>query len=317
MLEILAITTPIFLLIGVGYAAVRSHYFDPAGLRFLGAYVVRLGLPVLMFRAVAQRPIADVLNLRYLAGYAAGSLAILGLGVLATGWLRRRELDTATLQAMGMTMPNSMFVGLPVAMQVFPASAGLAMALCVVVENLLLLPLCLALVESASARHQPFGKAFLRTLSGLPRNPMILALALGLACSLLGLHLPVPLGRAVDLVAAGSAPVALFCIGGSLVGQPWREMLADVAAVSFGKLVMHPLLVLGALLLLYPRGGELAMCCVLIASSSMMSIYPIIGQQYGRQGECAAALLAATVSAFFTMTGVIWLLRNLSLFAAG
>lgn len=39
----------------------------------------------------------------------------------------------------------------------------------------------------------------------------------------------------------------------------------------------------------------------------MMSIYPILAQKYGQEGLCAAALVATTVTSFFTISGFLWL----------
>ena len=53
MLDILAITSPIYLAILVGYAMARQGVFDQTALRGLGAFVVKLALPALVFKALA------------------------------------------------------------------------------------------------------------------------------------------------------------------------------------------------------------------------------------------------------------------------
>ena len=44
---------------------------------------------------------------------------------------------------------------------------------------------------------------------------------------------------------------------------------------------------------------------IILASAPMFTIYPIIGERFGLGGLCAAALVAATVVSFATMTLVI------------
>ncbi len=112
------------------------------------------------------------------------------------------------------------------------------------------------------------------------------------------------------MVAAASAPVALFYIGGILVGLPLRGMFADMGAVTFGKLVLHPLMVFAALLLLGPVDPLLATGAVLLACAPMPSVYPIFGQKHGMQGFCAATLVVGTVISFPTISAAIWLLRG-------
>ena len=81
MLDTLGIVAPIFLLIGLGFTAVRRGWFAGAGLQALGGFVIRFSLPALLFNALAKRQIGEVLNLRFLAVYALGSLLTLALGL--------------------------------------------------------------------------------------------------------------------------------------------------------------------------------------------------------------------------------------------
>lgn len=310
MLDILGITAPIFLLIGIGFAAVRSGYFDKTGLSALGAFVIQLTLPVLMFRALSQRSLAEVLNARYLAVYAVGSVTTLILGLTWARYARKQRLDAAAVQAMGMASANSVFIGYPIALQLLGPIASLALALTLMVENLLMLPLCFALADCGGNREEHFFRAFVRALAGLRRNPIILAIVAGLVCASFSLQLPVSAAKALDMLAAASAATSLFFIGGSLVGIRLRAWLGDVSAVAVGKLLLHPLLVGAAAWLLMPAEPALAMAAVLIASAPMFSIYPILGQKYGLQGFCAASQLLTTTAAFFSTAAVIWILRQ-------
>jgi hypothetical protein len=315
MPDILTVIAPIFLLIGIGYASVRLGYFARAGLPVLGAMVIRFALPALIFKSLSQRSPAEVLNGRYLAAYAAASLATLALGIAWARLARNQRLDAAAIYGMGMSCANSAFMGYPIALQVVGPIASLALALTMMVENLLMLPLCIALAECSSSGSERFLTALGRSFLGLRRNPIIVAITLGLGAALLSLHLPPAAARAVDLLASASAPAALLFIGGSLVGMPIRSVLGDVTVVAAGKLLLHPLLVLAAVLALAPIDPVLAMAAVLIAGMPMLSIFPILGQKHGLEGFCAATLVAATVASFLTIGASLWLLQTSGVFA--
>lgn len=310
MLAILAIIAPIFLLIGLGYLAVRSGMFPADRLPALGLLVVRFALPALILHSLSSRAPGEMLNGNYLAAYAAGSLAMLLLG---TGWAmlaRKQPLPRAALYGLGMSCSNSAFVGYPIVHQLLGPVATLALALSMVVENLLLLPLGIALSEADGSGRDSFWRAFGRSLLGLRSNPIILAIVAGVLLALLDLQLPAVLARPVAMLGAASAPVALFLIGGSLVALPLRSMLRDVSVVAGSKLLLHPLLVAAALLLFAPVEPRLAMAGVLIAAMPMLSIFPIFGQRHDMQGFCAATLLLATMSSFITISLTIWLLQH-------
>ena len=83
MLEILAITVPVFILIGLGYAAVRTAVLNEAGMRALGRFVIVFALPAMLFQALAQRRFDEIMNSGYLAAYALGSLTAFSARILS------------------------------------------------------------------------------------------------------------------------------------------------------------------------------------------------------------------------------------------
>ena len=76
MLQTFAITGPIYVVIALGFAAGHLVFSKP-DMRVLGTYVVRFALPALVFTALSQRPMSEIMNGRYLVGYAVGSLVVM------------------------------------------------------------------------------------------------------------------------------------------------------------------------------------------------------------------------------------------------
>lgn len=308
MLDILAITGPIFIVIAIGFAAVRYGLFAKADTRALGAFVINIALPAVLFKALSQRSFGEVLNLTYLAAYAAGSLAVFAAGVAAMRGLRRQPVPKAALVGMGMAMSNSAFIGFPVVLQLFGQVAAVALALAMIVENLILLPLVIAFAESAGGSGARLGRVVTQTFGRLLKNPIVLAILAGFGAAILGLHPPAAVAKAIDMLAMASASVALFVIGGTLVGQKVGGMLGELGVIALGKLVLHPLAVLAMFWLLPPVDPVLQMAAVLFASAPMLTIYPIFGQKYGEEGMCAAALVVTTIASFVTLSVVVGVL---------
>ncbi|MCW4114105.1 AEC family transporter [Aurantimonas sp. MSK8Z-1] len=302
MFELFVVTAPIFLLIGAGYAAVAFRLLSPEDVGGLGRYVIRFALPALIVTAVSQRSLSEGSDLVYLLCYGAGSLVAFLVTLSVMLGLRRHPLPQASILALGTAASNSGFIGYPLLVLVLGQVAAVAMSLNMLVENLMMLPLALALSEVGRQEGARPGVLMRNLVSRLARNPIVIAILLGLVLSLTGLALPAPLGKALSMTAAASAPVALFVIGGTLYGLGRRAIGADVAIIVAGKLVMHPLLVAGALGLF---GGavppELVTAAILMASVPMLSVYPIFGAAVGLGRLCAAAMLLATLAAFFTL----------------
>jgi malonate transporter len=307
---LLASTLPVFLIVAAGFLAVRYGLFPEAGVAALGTFVVRIALPVLLFRSLAQKPLAELIDLHYLAAYGAGSLLMLALGISWSYKVRRQPLERAAFVGLGMANANSAYIGYPVLLQMFGPIASTVLALCALIENIVIIPLALAVADSASASHEPFHHALGRAIARLRHNPIIIGIVAGCAASLLHLQLPGYGTRAVDMVAGSSAPLALFVIGGNLVGLKLGEVLADVQVISAAKLLLHPLAVAFFMLTIGPADPVLRAGAIIIASAPMLSIYPILGARHGLQGLCAAALLVATPLSFLTMSATIWLLGH-------
>lgn len=302
--SVLTVTAPIYLLIAAGFAAVRWGWMAPGDMRVLGRFVTQFCVPALLFNALSHNNIDDVLDARYLAAYAGGSLLAFVAVMQVARRLRDRPAAMAALQGLGAAASNSGFVGYPIVQQLIGPSAGVALALGVLVENLIVMPLALALARPADG-GKGRREVLADTAIGLVRNPMILAILAGLAASASGLQLPSVLDRTVALAAAAAPPTALFVIGGTLVGLRLEGIRGDLALVVAGKLVLHPLCVLALVWLMPPQEPALRAAAVLFAAMPMMSIYPVLAQRYGHERFCAAALLMATVVSFLSISVLI------------
>jgi predicted permease len=178
------------------------------------------------------------------------------------------------------------------------------------VENLLIIPLLLAVAGSEGAPGQ-WRVALTQTLKGLLGNPMIWGIVGGFLVSLLGVHMPEPVSRTVNLFSAASGALSLFVIGGSLVGLKPEGLKGTITQIAFGKLIVHPLLMVGVLLWLIPIGDPaLRTAALLTCAMPMMGIYTILAQRFGHGAISAAALLVTTVLSFFTLSGLLWALRH-------
>jgi malonate transporter len=312
MLQTLAVTGPIYLVIALGFLAGRFAVFSKTDMRVLGTYVVKFALPALVFTALSQRPVSEILDVRYMLDYAAGSLVVM---LVAFAWGRGRQGKSFTLSALcglGMSSSNSGFVGYPIAVQVVgPGSAAVGLAMCMVIENLLMIPLTLVMADSGDADGSKWYRIVTQSLVQLVRNPVILAMLGGFGVALLRLPISGVLARTINMLAMSSTAVSLFVIGGALVGLHTKGMRRDVSAIALGKLVLHPLAVGLLVWLVPPADPALRAAAVVFAGVPMLSIYPILAQKYGFEGFCAAALLLATVLSFVTISLLLWLLGSI------
>lgn len=317
MLDILAITGPIYLCIAAGYASVRWNLFTKADMRVFGKFVIQIALPALLFNALASRPLGEVVHPGYLLAFTAGSLALILLALWFSRSVLRKGLTESAYVAMGMTCSNSGYVGYPVMLLLFGPLGGVILALNLIVENLIKLPLLFTLADTGAheGERPSLLQALKQTGERLVRNPMIVTIFAGFVVALLGWQLPAVITRTVTLFSAASSGMALFIIGGTLVGLQVKGMRRQVSLIAVGKLLLHPLAVFAAVSLLPLLGlpsvdGDLRTAAVLSAAMPMLGIYSILAQRHGFEGFTAAALLATTAASFLTLSAILWLMRH-------
>lgn len=312
MLDILSITGPIYIVIALGFLTTRFGLFVKKDMQVLGKFVLNFALPALVFSSLSQRSISEIFNPGYLIAYLIGSLAILAIGYFGSMSVGRQSSTVATFNAMGMSCSNSGFVGFPILLLTMPDIAGVSLALNMIVENLVMIPLLLVMAEQS--RGASGNKVLGQALARLLRNPLIIGLVAGCCASLLQIPLPDILTRTVTLFSMASGSLSLFVIGGTLVGLPLQGIGRKIFPIVSGKLLLHPLAVLTVILLLPLIGlpaldPSLQKAAVLMAAMPMLSIYTILAQAYGQEDSTSAAMLATTILSFFTLSGLLFLLK--------
>ena len=313
MLTVLGIIFPVFAMIAVGFGVVWKGVVSQSDVGGLGRLVVNVCLPALLFSAVTSSDHSDFTRPLYLCVYAAcGLMNMLIMWTIASA--AGAEPTRRAAATLGASVPNSAYIGYPVLLLALPDIAGPVFAMNVVVENFLFLPLGLVLLQQSQATtgRSPFGTAK-RLLKNILTRPMLLGLFAGMVVAFLGIPLPDAFARLVDMIASATPAVALFFIGGTLVGLRLRGHLTYAALVATAKLVVLP--AVAALLLFILSGFGLqfdnpmmASALILSAAVPIFGMYAIFAQEVGHQGMASIALLASVVGAFFTLSALLMIL---------
>jgi malonate transporter len=304
---ILSLTSPTFMLIAIGYLVVKMGWMPKENVRPLAWFVVNIGLPAALFKALSSRSFQDVLHYDYLLVYGLGSLlSFATLFILAR--LRNKTITECALFGLGASVSNSLMVGFPIVTQLFGDEALVPFTLTLIVENMFILPLALALADTGQQKNSHFFTAFAKSLPQLIKNPIILSIALGLASTAFDIQPPELANKIIDVLAVTVAGVSLFAIGGMLVGLKTRGMVTDLSSIVVGKLIIHPLYIV-VLMIFFPAMPQLFQhVAILLACMPMFSIFAVIGMRYQYGGLCSAVLLPTTLVSFITINLVVWLI---------
>lgn len=311
MTDILSIIFPIYGAIVIGYLAVRMGWFSGADMRVLGSYVLNIALPALLFNAVASRDLAEVIRVDYLVVYLLGGLAVIAVSYI---WFHFAAPDKSrqAIAVLGASAPNSGFIGYPVMLLVLPDLAGVILALNMLIENIVLIPICLILMD-LSRPHNGLSIPLRigKILLGVIKRPMVVGLLLGIVFAFSGLQMPPAGTRLFQMLAASAAALSLFAIGGSLVGLPMKGNRMRAAQIAVGKLLVHPALTAIVAAGLAALGWvtlppDLYVAVILSTAMPMVGIYTVLAQELELEGLASIAMLAATTGGFFTLSAALY-----------
>lgn len=240
---------PLFLMIGLGFAAARVRMVGAPGVTAMVNFVYFVAIPPSMIAFLGDAD-PDLL----LAGgpfLLAMLLIECTIAAIAGLWAwRTYGRDTIGLPGFGIMgfaacFANGVFLGAPLTIAAFGPGAAAPALLLIVLDMMLFVVVTFFLEFGRSGGRQ----AALGAASAIVRNPILIATVIGLTLAFTGWRLPAPLDAAMRFVAPAAAPLALFALGATLALRPVARAAAKPAAVIVGlKLIVQPAL---AALVLY------------------------------------------------------------------
>jgi hypothetical protein len=303
MLEIFLKTLPFFGLIGLGYGAARAGMFGPEATGHLTKFVFYFALPAMLFAFSANLTFADLLDPRAAAAYL-WACGVLYLSVMIVAFLRRARLDEATIEAHCSIIGNTGFLGVPMLVVLLGEASVKTVLLVLTIDLVVFSSLFTILITLARGGRIDWSLPG-RLLGAVGRNPMVVAMVLGLSWSATGWQVPSLANDFLRLLGAAATPCALFAIGASLFGRR-VERVQIVSWLSFAKLVLHPGLVALAAFGLFGVDPYVAGVLIAAASLPVAGNVFILAQHYQTgPARVSATILVSTLVSIATVPIVI------------
>ena len=308
MLQFFLASSPIFAVVALGFAAARMRLVAPAGFAAFAIYAFDLALPALLVSLLARQPLQEAFDVRFFGAlFAAGLLVFAATGALSAV-VGRSGLRVSGVHAQAATNGNLAFLGVPLLLALLGERATGPLAMAVLAEVGLLMPLGILLMSLGRERAGEPRRSVLRELaSATLANPIVLGVCAGAALGLSGTHLPSPVERFLSFLGASAGPTALFALGGSLAGRRLGEHWRPALGVAAMKLVVYPAL---AWVLLRSAGLPPIWVAagVLIAALPTAANVFVFAQRYDAVPErISAEILLSTVVGAATFPFAAWL----------
>jgi hypothetical protein len=304
---VLEVVAPVFALIALGYGLARRRVISEEGFRGLNLFTFAIAAPALLFAGgtSAQAGSGAGAALAFFIGSMLVYGAAVGFGLRGL----KLPLGESGLFALNCTFGNSVMMGIPLIHAAF-GQAGLGVLLAILaLHSLVLLSLATIIAEIGLNAHAPLGRMLRATVLGMARNPVLVAVGLALVWSTLSLPVPTVARRTLEFVGAAGPPVALVCLGASLVGLDARAAWRETAVTALAKLLAMPALVWLACLGLGLGPLETAVAVTTAALPTGANAF-ILARRYATGAErSGAAVVVCTTISVLTLSVLVALFR--------
>ncbi len=311
MIDVLNLALPYFGLIFIGFACGRARGLPETGLAWMNFFLLYVSLPALLFGIMSKTPFEELNNPPFLVATTLGTMSAFVLALLSGRIIGRLSFREATLAGLSGGYGNIGYMGPGLALAVLGAKAAAPTALIFCCDSIFLFSIVPLLIALTDGKHRPL----LHTLGVVVRqivlNPLIMSACAGALAAALHIHPPVAIDNTLMFLQNAAAPVALFALGVTVALRPFGRVPWEVPAVIAVKLLIHPLIVFGLMLLLGPFAQPWAATAVLMASlPPALNVFVIARQNDTWIEPASVAVLIGTFASVITLTSVMWLIQT-------
>lgn len=315
MIDILNLALPYFGLIFIGYACGKYKRLPEAGLEWMNFFLLYVSLPALFFRTLARTPFEQLNNPPFVIATTLATASAFFLSMFGAKLIGKLSMRESAMAGLGGGYGNIGYMGPGLALATLGAKAAAPVALVFCFDTIFLFTTVPLLMVLTDGERRPLLPTIGLVAKQIMLHPLIIASYFGALVAAFHVPVPVALDNTFQFLQSAAAPVALFALGVTVALRPFERVPWEVPGVVAVKLILHPLIVLGLLMLLGPFPMEWATTALLLASLPPALNVFVIARQYDTWIEPASTLvLIGTFVSVVTLTSVMWMIKNGAVF---
>lgn len=301
-------TIPIFLIILLGYILKKINFLTEEFASVINKYVFVVALPVMLFQDIALSDVKEEMNFRFFIFCFAATVSMFFLVWMIAG-LTLKDKTMVGAFAQAASRGSAAILGVAFVENICGdiGSAPLMIVAAVPFFNILSV---IILVCSADTKEKNYGK-IKGSLINIAKNPIIIGILLGLACSLTKLHIPTIPAKTIDYIARTATPMALIAVGAGFNADEALIRLKPALGATFIKLIGLPLIYLPIAYKLGFTGSEMVSILVMLAAPSTVSCYVMAKNMHNDGILTSNIIVLTTLLSSLTLTLWIFILKTL------
>ncbi|MEM6903078.1 MAG: AEC family transporter [Pseudomonadota bacterium] len=302
MTIVITVTLPVFAIIFAGWLAGRTGLLGRDGSVALNQFVYAFALPALLIVSLTEAPLAEIINLPFLAAFAGGVAIVYTIAAL-TAMIRRQPGQAIAMQGLNASFANTGYMGIPL----FIALVGESSLAPVIIATVFMSSVMIAVGVATLEAFTGGGKSVLiiaRDIAlALVKNPLLIASAIGITLALIQVVLPEPIERFCRLLGAAAGPCALFAIGLFLAGQKLTEGLGEAIWLSVLKLLVQPLATWWLIVQFIPLEPFWQASALVLAALPTGALTFVVAQRYNAHvGATSAVIFVSTLISIISLS---------------
>src|SRR4029077_21116958 len=311
MADILNLALPYFGLIFIGYACGKTKRLPEAGLAWMNFFLLYVSLPALLFGIMSKTPFSELNNPPFLIATMFGTVTAFALAMVTGRFAGELSLRKATMAGLAGAYGNIGSMGPGLALAVLGTKAAAPTALIFCCDSIFLFSLVPLLIELTDRDHPSLLHAPGVVARQIVLNPLIMSAVLGALVAALHIPLPTALDNTLLFLQNAAAPMALFVLGVTVALRPFKRVPWEVPGVIAIKLLIHPLVAFGLMLLFGPFAQPSAATAVLMAAlPPALNVFVIARQNDTWIEPASVAVLIGTFASVVTLTTVMWFIQT-------
>lgn len=306
------VTIPIFLVMLLGYFLRRIGMLNENFVTIANRFNFNVTLPFLIFKDLASVDIVHVFDVKYVLFCAiATSACFWSVWGLTKIFMKDRSMVGAFTQASFRS--SAAVMGLAFIQNIYGDATMGSLMIIGAVPLYNIYSVLVLTFEGNELQGQRDTKKIRQACVNIVKNPIIIALVLGIIVALLGNPLPTMANKTVNMVAQMATPLALVALGAGFEGRKALTKAKPTFVASMIKLVVQAAVFIPIAAACGFTGEKLVAIVIMLAAPATPSCYIMAKNMHNDGTLTASIIVATTLLGSVTLTAWIFILRTAGL----
>ncbi|MGI9536359.1 MAG: AEC family transporter [Desulfocapsaceae bacterium] len=289
---------PVFAIMLLGIILGKRKVFDFGDAQTINRFVFYALVPPVIFSLIVSAPLSQ-LNYTIITLWALAEATLFAItAYMVRTWLKRSKLESILL-GMASCFVNHVFFILPIVTVLYGDRGVLPLSVIISLDTVIFF--CGMVMALEIVAHR--GDSYLKVGASFLRNPVLIAMALGLTANLMGLNLHDGVKTFLSFTGSAAAPAALFSLGVIMADVKISRIDSAALVVTTMKTIVHPLFIW--FLLSSTNGLDSGWTkTVLVTAAGPCGAMPfVLALQYKIKADSiGTAIIYSTVASLFTIS---------------